>query len=292
MLGLRTHALFVDDLAAAKAWYTRVVGKAPYFDEPFYVGFDVGGYELGLLPAEGDARAAVQGSRVYWGVHDIAAEVARIVQLGATVLEPPTDVGGGIVTATVRDPFGNALGLVVNPHFASGATFLPDGHRLGAATGDVSERAIVKEVEVAAPPAAVWPLWTTSDGIRWLVHRAHIQLRLGGPYELYFLDEAPEGARGSEGCRVLSWIPGRMVSFTWNAPPHLTTTRRAHTWVVVELEPTSSGTRVRVTHLGWPASHIADLSTEWPATYAYFDRAWGNVLQALVAHVAQGGQVV
>lgn len=292
MLGLRTHALFVEDLAAAKAWYTAAVGKAPYFDEPFYVGFDVGGYELGLLPAEGDARPSVHGSRVYWGVQDIAAEVGRLVGLGATVLEPPQDVGGGIVTATVRDPFGNALGLIVNPHFASGPVVVPDGHSLGAAPGDVSPRSIVKEVEVAAPPAAVWPLWTTSEGIRWLVESARIELRIGGPYELYFLNDAPEGSRGSEGCRVLAWIPDRMVAFTWNAPPHLATTRRSLTWVVVELEPTSAGTRVRVTHLGWPASTIADLSTEWPATYAYFDRAWGNVVQALVAHVAQGGRVV
>jgi len=285
MLGLRTHALHVHDLPAARDWYARALGKQPYFDQPFYVGFDVGGYELGLVPAEGEGQPSVHGSRAYWGVDDCAAAVARLVALGATVLDPPTDVGGDILTATVADPFGNALGLIRNPHFGVGASLIPDGHRLGAAPGDLSDRAIVKEVVVAASPEVVWPLWTTSQGMGWLVDRAHIELRLGGPYEIYFLDSAPEGEQGSEGCRVLSWLPGRMVSFTWNAPPHLPGTRLAHTFVVVELEPADGGTRVRVTHLGWPASGLEDASSDWPATYAYFDRAWGNVLQALAKHL-------
>src|SRR5688572_27747241 len=111
MEGLRTVGFDVADLAAAKTFYAAVVGKPPYFDEPFYVGFDVAGYELGLRPAEGDRRPGAGGTTAYFGVHDVDAEVARIVALGATVREPAEDVGGGIRVASLRDPFGNTLGL-------------------------------------------------------------------------------------------------------------------------------------------------------------------------------------
>lgn len=286
--GLRTHGLSVADLGAARDWYARLLGKAPYFDEPFYVGFDVGGYELGLMPAEGERGPGVGGDRVYWGVDDCAAAVARLQELGATVLEGPQEVGGGIVVAAVRDPFGNALGVIRNPHFrADVVEVVSQGRRLAAATGDIAARAIVKEVEVAAPLAAVWPLWTTSAGLaRWLAPRANVELRIGGPYEVLFLEDAPVGSQGSEGCRILAFLPERLLCFTWNAPPHLATTRAAHTWVVVELAPAAAGTRVTVTHLGWPASGLADAASEWPATFAYFDRAWGRVLEELAKHLA------
>jgi predicted enzyme related to lactoylglutathione lyase len=110
LLGLRTVCYSVSDLDKAKAWYTDVVGHAPYFAEPYYVGFNVGGYELGLIPD-------TDGVGSYWGVDDIDAEVLRILSLGATLASPAKDVGGGIKTATVVDPFGNAIGLIENPHF-------------------------------------------------------------------------------------------------------------------------------------------------------------------------------
>ncbi len=110
LLGLRTVIYRATDLAKTKAWYTDLVGQPPYFDEPFYVGYNVGGYELGLLP-DGE------GVGSYWGVTDIESEVARMVKLGATIKDPVTDVGDGIKTATITDPFGNDIGLIVNPHF-------------------------------------------------------------------------------------------------------------------------------------------------------------------------------
>jgi len=115
-LGLRTAIYTVSDLDAAKAWYAGVLGFGPYFDEPFYVGFEVGGYELGLLPAEGDAPGA-GGLAVYWGVADADAALARLVEAGAEVREAVQDVGEGIKTASVIDPFGNVLGVIENPHF-------------------------------------------------------------------------------------------------------------------------------------------------------------------------------
>ncbi len=114
ILGLRTAIYPVSDLTRAKAWYTQVVGAPPYFDQPFYVGFAVGGFELGLLP---DGTASTTGPQPLWGVTDAHAECARLISLGATALEPVTDVGDGIKVAAVTDPFGNRLGLIENPHF-------------------------------------------------------------------------------------------------------------------------------------------------------------------------------
>jgi predicted enzyme related to lactoylglutathione lyase len=119
MLGLRTVKYVVPDLARAKQWYADAFGVPPYFDEPFYVGFNIGGFELGLDPDTTTLQPGVAGSVAYWGVADARAAVARLEGLGATVLEPLQDVGDGILAATLRDPFGNALGLIENPHFGS-----------------------------------------------------------------------------------------------------------------------------------------------------------------------------
>jgi predicted enzyme related to lactoylglutathione lyase len=114
LLGLRTAIYPAPDLARAKAWYAQVLGQAPYFDEPFYVGFDVGGFELGLLP---DATPGTTGPQPLWGVADPNAAYARLLTLGATALEAVKDVGGGIKVAAVVDPFGNRLGIIENPLF-------------------------------------------------------------------------------------------------------------------------------------------------------------------------------
>ena len=112
--GLRTVIYPVTDLARGKAWYSQVLGHAPYFDEAFYVGFSVGGFELGLIP---DGVPSADGVLAYWGVPDIVAEVGRLTQLGGVVHEPVKDVGGGIKVAAVKDPFGNLFGVIENPHF-------------------------------------------------------------------------------------------------------------------------------------------------------------------------------
>jgi catechol 2,3-dioxygenase-like lactoylglutathione lyase family enzyme len=115
--GLRTAIYAVRDLPAATAWYGDVLEQAPYFNEAFYVGFNVGGFELGLvpepeLPAERDAAGVA-----FWGVGDAEAAYARLIGLGASEHEPVQDVGGGVKIGAVRDPFGNVLGVVENPHF-------------------------------------------------------------------------------------------------------------------------------------------------------------------------------
>jgi catechol 2,3-dioxygenase-like lactoylglutathione lyase family enzyme len=114
ILGLRTAIYPVDDLAAAKQWYTQALGLAPYFDEPFYVGFNVGGFELGLIP---DGEPGVAGPQPLWGVADATSAFARLIDLGASSLDAVTDVGGGIKVGAVKDPFGNRFGIIENPHF-------------------------------------------------------------------------------------------------------------------------------------------------------------------------------
>jgi predicted enzyme related to lactoylglutathione lyase len=114
ILGLRTAIYPVNDLAGAKRWYEQVVGAKPYFDQPFYVGFSVGGFELGLLPS---GVPGTHGPQPLWGVASAAAELERLVALGATVIDPVADVGEGIKVAAVQDPFGNRFGIIENPNF-------------------------------------------------------------------------------------------------------------------------------------------------------------------------------
>jgi len=117
MLGLRTTGYIVKDLGKAKAWYTKAFKVEPYFVEPFYVGFNIGGYELGLMP-EGD-KANVKGENIlsYWGVEDIQKEYERLLELGATAHEKPTNVGGDLMVASVFDPWKNIIGIIYNPYF-------------------------------------------------------------------------------------------------------------------------------------------------------------------------------
>ena len=119
-LGLRTAVYTVKDLSKAKAWYANVLGIPAYFDQPFYVGFHVGGYELGLVPTEDAGSQRARSGTAYWGVSDAHAAYQRLLELGATAEEPITDVGEGILIGAVHDPFGNILGIIQNPQFKVG----------------------------------------------------------------------------------------------------------------------------------------------------------------------------
>jgi predicted enzyme related to lactoylglutathione lyase len=117
-LGLRTVKYDVADIAAAKTWYTKVFGVEPYFDEPaYYVGYNIGGFELGLTPEPGAGANRQPAGVAYWGVEDAPAAYKKLIEQGATSVSEPQDVGGGIVVAEVRDPFGNIIGVIYNPHF-------------------------------------------------------------------------------------------------------------------------------------------------------------------------------
>jgi uncharacterized protein YndB with AHSA1/START domain/uncharacterized protein YciI len=141
-----------------------------------------------------------------------------------------------------------------------------------------------KEVTVTASAHEVWRAWTTAEGAKtFFAPEAHIELRVGGPYELYFAPSAPEGQRGSEGCRVLSFLPGEMLSFSWSAPPTFPEIRKERTCVVVRFEDLGDGrVRVRLCHHGWGAGE------QWDQVYAYFDRAWAYVLGNLEKRFGTG----
>ena len=117
LLGLRTTIYPAPDLEKSKAWFTELLGQEPYFDQPFYVGFNVGGYELGLQPKEAEPANKAEGVVAYWGVDDAAAALKHLLEHGATAHEDVQDVGENIKVATVKDPFGNIFGVIENPHF-------------------------------------------------------------------------------------------------------------------------------------------------------------------------------
>lgn len=116
-LGLRTTIYKVGHIGLAKAWYTRAFQTEPYFDEPFYVGFNIGGYELGLQPEDSPTTNKPDSVLTYWGVEKIEQEYQRLIGLGATPHEPLQNVGGDIVVGSVKDPWGNVIGVIYNPEF-------------------------------------------------------------------------------------------------------------------------------------------------------------------------------
>ena len=138
-------------------------------------------------------------------------------------------------------------------------------------------RRVEHEVTVAASPQDAWEAWVDPGRVvNFLGAEARIDLRIGGRYEILFLLDAPEGQRGAEGCRLLAYLPGEMLAFSWNAPPHLPEIRLLHTWVVVTFRgPPEGPTRVRLVQTGFGEGPV------WDEDVAYFTAAWGRVLGGL-----------
>ena len=146
---------------------------------------------------------------------------------------------------------------------------------------------IRKEAVIEAPVSEVWRCWTTGAGVKSFLTEAKVELRIGGPFEIYFGPEASRGERGSEGCTILSYEPMRMLSFSWNAPPKFGDLRQKRTWVVLHLDPQGPhACRVRLDHLGFAeqAEGDPDRADDWALVRAYFDTAWPKVLGALREH--------
>ena len=143
---------------------------------------------------------------------------------------------------------------------------------LGAAVA--AERSIDKQVEVAASLDQAWDAWTTREGITsFFAPDARIEPTVGGAFQIYMDPLASPGMKGADDMRFMAVQPKKMISFDWNAPPHLAEARNQRTFVVVRFEPLADKlTRVSLHHTGWGDGG------EWDATYAYFDRAWGAVL--------------
>jgi uncharacterized protein YndB with AHSA1/START domain len=162
-----------------------------------------------------------------------------------------------------------------------------------ASTTQRSAGVIDNQREVPASVERVWQAWTTRDGLsEFFGEDSRVELRLGGPFEIYMSKTAPEGERGSEGCTILSYLPGEMLSFTWNAPPKFAHARGKHTWVVVQLTPLDANrTRVRVVHQGLDEMRAAypDHVAEWNEVETYFRNAWPRVLDNLRAKLTPKG---
>lgn len=140
----------------------------------------------------------------------------------------------------------------------------------------ITDKQIIKHISHDLTRKEAYELFTTSEGLKLFFGEDNrIEITPGGPYEIYFLMDNPPGIRGGEGCKVLSFIPNKMLSFTWNAPPQYDAVRNAtyKTWVVLEFEDMG----LTLTHLGWPEGQ------EWDEVYNYFDRAWSIVLSNLKA---------
>ena len=116
-LGLRTTIYKVGNLTKATDWYTKAFKTKPYFNESFYVGFNIGGYELGLLPEEQPTTIKPDTVLSYWGVEKIQELYEHLIACGATTHEAPHNVGGDLIVATVKDPWGNIIGIIYNPYF-------------------------------------------------------------------------------------------------------------------------------------------------------------------------------
>lgn len=136
---------------------------------------------------------------------------------------------------------------------------------------------IRKVVDISASMDEAWQAWTTTEGVTtFFAPKASVELAVGGDFEMYFDPKQPAGQRGSEGCKILGFVPGEMFSFTWNAPPHLPTIRGEHTWVVLFFQALEAKkTRISLVHLGW------QVGEEWQKALQYFDKAWELVLGRL-----------
>jgi uncharacterized protein YndB with AHSA1/START domain len=136
------------------------------------------------------------------------------------------------------------------------------------------DRVIRDEVVVDADLDAVWDAWTTEAGIKsFFAPAGNIDLRVDGPYEIFFNPGGEAGSRGADGVRILAFEPKTMLSFTWNAPPHLPNVRKQWTHVVIRLEDAGEGrTRVSMVHDGWGEGE------EWDKAFDYFTRAWKKLV--------------
>jgi uncharacterized protein YndB with AHSA1/START domain/uncharacterized protein YciI len=147
-----------------------------------------------------------------------------------------------------------------------------------------SSRVLHKEVEVDASLAKVWEAWTTTAGVKtFFSSDATVDLRVGGPFEIYFLDENPYGSKGSEDCKILSFLPMKLLSFEWNAPLQFGKLRDKRTQVIIFFDEIKPGkVKVDFSQHGWGTGN------DWDKLYEYFDKAWSYVLGNLQKRFAEG----
>lgn len=147
------------------------------------------------------------------------------------------------------------------------------------------DKVLKKEIVVNTSRSEVWQAFTTEEGARtFFAPDCKIELWIGGKYEIYFSPEKEKGFRRTEGCKVLSFIPEKMLSVSWNAPPEFPEERNvSNPWIILEFdELTPDRTKVTLTHVGWGNGG------NWNEIYNYFDKVWDIVFNSLKAKFSGG----
>ncbi len=170
--------------------------------------------------------------------------------------------------------------VVVQVSQASGMARINSGGVRARGTRHTTDRAIRLEIVVNAPVARVWKAWTTPEGIKsFFAPDCDIDVRVLGKYDILFAPKAPAGLRGAEGNLILAMQEGKLLSFTWDAPPHFPDIRKQRTSVVIRFTPVSRNqTKLLFTQSGWGEGE------EWDKVYDYFIMAWGEVVLPFLKH--------
>jgi uncharacterized protein YndB with AHSA1/START domain len=152
---------------------------------------------------------------------------------------------------------------------------------------DHAERAIKLEIVLNAPVERVWKAWTTTEGIRsFFAPDCDIDLRVLGKYDILFAPDAPVGLRGAENNLILAIQEGKLLSFTWDAPPMFPNIRKQRTSVVIRLTQLDvNKTKLSLTQSGWGNGE------EWDKVYDYFVIAWGEVVLPFLKHSLESGPI-
>jgi len=150
-----------------------------------------------------------------------------------------------------------------------------------------TERAIYAEISVPAKLEEVWEAWTTESGIKsFFAPACHVDLRIKGPYEMYFNQSAEVGKKGGEGNIILAYETNKMISFTWNAPPTIPAVRHQLTHVTVRFEEQDDNTiKVTLNHDGWGEGE------DWDKAFNYFDRAWNRIVLPMLKYRFENGPI-
>lgn len=144
-------------------------------------------------------------------------------------------------------------------------------------------RYIHKKIDLRVPLVDVWEAWTTVEGVNsFFGNDAKIEMKIGGPYEIHFIMERPKGQRGTEGSKLLAFVPKRMIAFEWAIPRQFVEVRKQanqlwnRTWVVVFFSVLDEAhTEIDVYHMG------LGVDDKWDEVYNFFDRNWDAILKRL-----------
>lgn len=137
---------------------------------------------------------------------------------------------------------------------------------------------------VEASLSDVWQAWTTTEGVQgFFAPEAKIELKVGGAFELYFDTKAEMGCRGTEGMRIQTYVPERILAFDWCNPPQFNDIQQRKTWVVLEFsELDDELCEVTLTHLGWGEG------PDWEDVHEFFCSAWEKVLRRFERNMRMG----